>query len=150
MDSMQMSTLLKRPYRGIFTVCQFPSCLELRANFLNHSLGYDHGDKVSHNLKIPKCLRPDRIAYIGLRDVDPEEKEILREHNIAAFSMYHVDKYGIGKVVEMALDRINPNRDRPVSLLVSQMLTFRSTCHSMSTLLIPLLHHLPAPRYEVD
>ena len=30
--------------------------------------------------------------------------------------MYHVDKYGIGKVVDMALDRINPNRDRPVHL----------------------------------
>ena len=28
--------------------------------------------------------------------------------------MHHVDKYGIGKVVEMALDRINPHRDRPV------------------------------------
>jgi len=65
---------------------------------------------------IKKCLRPDRIAYIGLRDVDAEEKKILREHNIAAFSMYHVDKYGIGKVVEMALDRINPNRNRPIQL----------------------------------
>jgi arginase len=28
--------------------------------------------------------------------------------------MHHVDKYGIGKVVEMALDKVNPNRDRPV------------------------------------
>lgn len=64
--------------------------------------------------QIPHCLRPDRIAYIGLRDVDPDERRILREYNIAAFSMYHVDKYGIGKVVEMALDRVNPNRDRPV------------------------------------
>jgi arginase family enzyme len=31
-------------------------------------------------------------------------------------SMYHVDKYGIGKVVEMALDRVNPARDRPIHL----------------------------------
>ncbi len=46
--------------------------------------------------------------------MDPDEKRILRDYNIAAFSMYHVDKYGIGKVVEMALDRINPKRDRPV------------------------------------
>lgn len=28
--------------------------------------------------------------------------------------MHHVDKYGIGKVVEMALDKINPDRNRPV------------------------------------
>jgi len=52
--------------------------------------------------------------------VDPEEKKILREHNIPAFSMYHVDKYGIGKVVEMALDKINPKRDRPVMPYSSQ------------------------------
>jgi arginase family enzyme len=30
--------------------------------------------------------------------------------------MYHVDKFGIGKVVEMALDHVNPNRDRPIHL----------------------------------
>ena len=64
--------------------------------------------------QIPHILRPDRIAYIGLRDVDPDEKKILRDNNIAAYSMHHVDKYGIGKVVEMALDKVNPNRDRPV------------------------------------
>ena len=69
-------------------------------------------------VQIPNVLRPDRIAYIGLRDVDPDEKKILRDNNIAAYSMYHVDKYGIGKVVEMALDRVNPNRDRPVFIFL--------------------------------
>ena len=65
---------------------------------------------------IRPVLRPDRLVYIGLRDVDAPEKRLLRENNIKAFSMYHVDKYGIGKVVEMALDHVNPNRDRPVHL----------------------------------
>jgi arginase family enzyme len=36
--------------------------------------------------------------------------------DIKCFSMYHVDKFGIGKVVEMALDHVNPNRDRPIHL----------------------------------
>ncbi len=63
---------------------------------------------------VPKCLSPDRIAYIGLRDVDSGEKELLKKHNIAAFSMYHVDKYGISKVIEMALAKVNPNNDRPI------------------------------------
>ncbi|CAG8770875.1 4090_t:CDS:2, partial [Ambispora leptoticha] len=61
-------------------------------------------------------LRPDRLVYIGLRDVDLPEKKILKENNIAAYSMHEVDKYGIGKVVEMALDRVNPKRDRPIHL----------------------------------
>jgi arginase len=61
-------------------------------------------------------LYPSRLAYIGLRDVDQGEKAILREHNIAAFSMHEVDRYGIGRVVEMALDRINPDRSKPIHL----------------------------------
>lgn len=65
---------------------------------------------------VPKCLDLSRLAYIGLRDVDAGERDILRRHNIAAYSMYHVDKYGIGRVVEMALERINPGRRRPVHL----------------------------------
>lgn len=65
---------------------------------------------------VPSTLKPSRIAYIGLRDVDSGEKEILREYGIPAFSMYHIDKYGIGRVVEMALDRINPGRQYPIHL----------------------------------
>src|SRR5262245_7677136 len=61
-------------------------------------------------------LDPSRIVYIGLRDVDPAEKRILKENNIRAFSMHEVDKYGIGKVVEMALDHVNPERNRPIHL----------------------------------
>jgi len=61
-------------------------------------------------------LCPSRLAYIGLRDVDKGEKAILREHDIAAFSMHEVDRYGIGKVVEMVLDRINPDRSKPIHL----------------------------------
>ncbi|KAI9355996.1 Ureohydrolase [Zopfochytrium polystomum] len=60
------------------------------------------------------CLRPNRIAYIGLRDVDEAEKRILRENNIKAFSMHEVDRWGIGKVVDMALDYLG--RDRPLHL----------------------------------
>ena len=30
--------------------------------------------------------------------------------------MYDVDKYGIGAVVEMALDHVNPKRDLPIHL----------------------------------
>merc|ERR1711939_55233 len=74
------------------------------------------GTEVPEFSWIDACLKPERIVYIGLRDVDSGEKKILRENNIKAFSMHHVDKYGIGKVVEMALDAVNPNRDRPIHL----------------------------------
>ncbi|KAK9471735.1 uncharacterized protein V1510DRAFT_419472 [Dipodascopsis tothii] len=65
---------------------------------------------------VEPLLKANRLAYIGLRDVDPGERKILREHNIAAYSMHEVDKYGIGKVVEMALARVNPEGTRPIHL----------------------------------
>jgi arginase len=40
----------------------------------------------------------------------------LRENGIKAYSMHEVDKYGIGKVVEMALDHVNPGREKPIHL----------------------------------
>jgi len=55
-------------------------------------------------------------VYIGLRDVDPAEKAILKEHGIKAFSMHEVDRYGIGKVVQMALEHVNPGLDKPLHL----------------------------------
>jgi len=61
-------------------------------------------------------LKPANLVYIGLRDVDAGEKRILKENGIKAFSMHEVDRYGIGKVVEMALDAVNPNRDKPIHL----------------------------------
>ncbi|KAI0071551.1 arginase [Panus rudis PR-1116 ss-1] len=65
---------------------------------------------------VKPALKANRLVYIGLRDVDAGEKKILRDNGIKAFSMHEVDKYGIGKVVEMALDHVNPNRDRPIHL----------------------------------
>jgi arginase len=61
-------------------------------------------------------LKPSNIVYIGLRDIDAGEKRILKENGIKAFSMHEVDRYGIGKVVEMALDAVNPKRDKPIHL----------------------------------
>ena len=65
---------------------------------------------------VKPCLTPDRLVYIGLRDVDAGEKKILREHGIKAFSMHEVDKYGIAKVVEMAIEHVSPNGSRPIHL----------------------------------
>ncbi|KAI9248410.1 arginase [Sporodiniella umbellata] len=65
---------------------------------------------------VKPLLKTNRLSYIGLRDIDEGEKKIIREHNIQAFSMHHVDRYGIGKVVDMVLDHVNPNRDLPIHL----------------------------------
>lgn len=40
----------------------------------------------------------------------------MRLTEITAYSMHHVDKYGIGRVVDMALDAVNKDRSRPIHL----------------------------------
>lgn len=78
--------------------------------------------KLMQNSKIPgmewledvPLLKPEQLVYIGLRDVDEGEKYLLRSLKIKAFTMQHVDRYGIGKVCEMALDHLH-NRTLHVS-----------------------------------
>lgn len=74
------------------------------------------GTKFEEYAWLKPVLKPERLVYIGLRDIDAGEKRILRENNIKVFTMHEVDKYGIGKVVELALDHVNPNRDLPIHL----------------------------------
>ena len=57
-------------------------------------------------------IEANRLVYIGLRDVDIPEKQILRKYNIKAFSMHDVDRWGIGRCMEMALEYL-AGFDRP-------------------------------------
>lgn len=44
-------------------------------------------------LKPEHLVNMQKLVYIGLRDVDPGEKRILRENGIKAFSMFDIDRY---------------------------------------------------------
>lgn len=61
-------------------------------------------------------LAPQSIVYIGLRDVDAAERALLRQHHIKRFTMREVDKYGIGRVMEMAMDHLLGDGARPIHL----------------------------------
>jgi arginase len=59
-------------------------------------------------------LSKEKIVYIGLRDIDAGERALLKEMGICAFTMQHVDKYGIGKIMEMTLDRLCKDGKTPL------------------------------------
>ena len=61
-------------------------------------------------------LSPSQLVYVGLRDVDEPEKEILEDLNIKAFYMTDVDKLGIVEVVEEALKSVDPHGIRNIHL----------------------------------
>lgn len=51
-------------------------------------------------------LAPRDLVYIGLRDLDAGEKQAIRALGIKAFTMQDVDRWGIGKVMEMTCDHL--------------------------------------------
>ncbi|EER26426.1 Arginase, catabolizes arginine to ornithine and urea [Coccidioides posadasii str. Silveira] len=77
-------------------------------------LAKDDNEDMFGWLQPDNLISPRKLVYIGLRDVDRAEKRLLREHGIKAFSMHDIDKYGIGRVVEMALAHIG--QDTPIHL----------------------------------
>lgn len=60
-------------------------------------------------------LPEDRLAYIGLRDIDDVEGAMLRNSGVHVYTMYEVMKYGIGQVIATALDKIDPEKKTPPS-----------------------------------
>jgi len=65
-------------------------------------------------IKPAQMISLKKLVYIGLRDLDRGEKKALREHGVKAFSMHDIDRYGIGKVMDMALGWIGS--DTPIHL----------------------------------
>jgi arginase len=56
-------------------------------------------------------IRPERIAIVGARDIDPGERDNLREAGVRVFSMHEVDSYGIHTVMQQALDIVSSGAD---------------------------------------
>ena len=57
------------------------------------------------------CLDVDRgrvvkgVNFVGLRDVDPAERAIVKSSGVGAFTMRHVDERGMRSVMEEAIER---------------------------------------------
>lgn len=52
----------------------------------------------------PPWVDPQRVALVGLRELDPGEKSLVHELGLKAFTMADIDRRGIGKVMRDALE----------------------------------------------
>lgn len=52
---------------------------------------------------VSPAISPEHFAYVGLRDLDDAEKEIVRAVGIRAFTMKNIDMVGVGRVMEEAI-----------------------------------------------
>jgi arginase len=69
-------------------------------------LGYGAPDWVNLGRTGP-LLEPSQVVLIGVRDLDPGERELLKQSRIGIYTMREIDERGIAKVAEMALERLS-------------------------------------------
>lgn len=61
-------------------------------------------------------LRPEKIVYVGVRDLDVGERRIINELGIAMFTAEDVEEQGIRQVMAKALKCIDPQGVSPLHL----------------------------------
>ena len=69
------------------------------------ALGLADGRFESDGLTLP-AVDPARVAIVGLRSVDARERERIREHGIATYTMSDIDRIGLEHAIRESLDRI--------------------------------------------
>ncbi|MGH3146608.1 MAG: arginase [Rubrobacter sp.] len=52
-------------------------------------------------------VRPEDVVLVGLRSVDAQERDLLREAGASTYTMKEIDAYGVAKVVRQALKDIS-------------------------------------------
>ncbi len=52
------------------------------------------------------AVEPDRVAILGLRDVDPGERDLIRSLGVRGFTMSEIDERGVGACMDEALERV--------------------------------------------
>ncbi len=55
-------------------------------------------------LGAPPWVDPKRVALVGVRSLDPGEKDLIRSQGITAFTMHEIDKRGVDAVMHEALE----------------------------------------------
>jgi len=60
------------------------------------------------------CLNPERIAYVGIRDVDEPEEEILEAKNIFSIRMKDIATKGMTECIKEVLAKLDPEQNRPI------------------------------------
>ncbi|MCU0636875.1 MAG: arginase [Gemmatimonadaceae bacterium] len=82
------------------------------------STGNVHGMPVAHLLglgnrefsglaSVRPAVQPEHVAMVGLRDLDPPERDAIRRLGIAAYTMRDIDERGLHAVMTEAIGRVS-------------------------------------------
>lgn len=53
------------------------------------------------------AVRPENVAVLGARELDPGERMLIQELGVRVFTMSEIDERGVGPCIEEALERVN-------------------------------------------
>ena len=53
------------------------------------------------------ALRPEHVAMVGVRDLDPLEREALRQSGVKVYTMHEIDRRGLAAVIDEAVQLIS-------------------------------------------
>ena len=61
------------------------------------------------------ALTPDMIRQIGIRSVDPGEKQLIKQYGLDVYDMRYIDEVGMKRTMEAALEGVDDNTHLHVS-----------------------------------
>ncbi len=64
--------------------------------------GHGHSDLTGFAGRVP-AINPAHVALVGVRDLDPGERQALRDSGVRCFTMQDIDRRGFSAVMEDAL-----------------------------------------------
>ncbi|MFW5488392.1 MAG: arginase [Desulfovibrio sp.] len=74
------------------------------------SLGHGYKE-LTHCLGFAPKVRYEDVCIVGAKDIDPEELEFLRNHDVCMYTTFDIQDMGIGPVIRQAVERVGKHTD---------------------------------------
>lgn len=74
------------------------------------SLGIGHPLLTEIGGYAPK-IKPENVVIIGARSLDEGERKLIKEKGIKVYTMHEIDRMGMSKVMEEAIEHVSKNTD---------------------------------------
>jgi arginase len=67
--------------------------------------------QLTHVFGFSPKIDPQHVALIGIREVDKEERELVKKSGIRVFTMKEIDRRGIGSIMDEAISVVSRDAD---------------------------------------
>jgi len=65
------------------------------------------GDGFAHPALHLPAVDPERVVLVGVRSLDPAERTLIRDRGLRAITMTEIDRIGIERAMQEAIDRVS-------------------------------------------